>query len=807
MAFWLYLLLFGLPVSASNIDKVNPLIGNGGDTPNGSGGMIPSTSPPFGMTRWVAQTHENYVSRTPYNYSDSSQIHGFQGTHQPAIWMGESGQVVVVPGMGPIKREFSQRGLKKGREQFGVGHYRVELLEGVQVDMTATSHVAHLSFSFTRNPSSESPYILVESSRPSTVFSVSNADGSSGTYTVYPLGYTEISPRHICGWNSEQQDTIIHPTSINGSAQHFKGYFCAEFDTDFLSSGIAQGSDDDQDGAVRGEGTELAAYARFEWPAGKDTLTVTVKVGTSFISMEQALENIALEIPDHISIEETIRDVESRWSEKLDRFTLDCGKAEECEEMKTVFLTGIFHALQYPYEQFESSAPKYYSGYDNKVHSGESYTGYSIWDTYRAEWALLILLAPERIPGMIQSMLQDYEQGGWLPMWKNIVETNIMVGTHADSLIAEAVIKGFAQSFDIDLAWEAVWKDATVPPVQDDATLYYDREEGVDYEVRAGLTSVYGQQDKGWVADDVHSESASRTLDYACYDDFAAAQLALALNKSQDTVSFLLNRAMTTPWTLWNPDATDSGTRGFIEARNASGEWAGPTKGFTEGDKHAYSFAIPHDIPTLIEKRGGNESFVKSLDTHFDGGFNDHTNEPSHHIPYLYALAGAPAKTQERVRTIAREDYNSTDRGLSGNEDCGQMSAWYIFSAMGFYPVNPVSGDFVVGSPFFDEMSIVLPVQPFTVVDSQSPYYVKGKGYKLTIQAPGASSGKIYVKSLTVNGKAIEDPIIRHSDMAQGGTIVFEMSDQVEEWAGGYGVWTKVENETLNWEEKLRVEL
>ncbi|KAG6816613.1 hypothetical protein H0H87_004619 [Tephrocybe sp. NHM501043] len=192
------------------------------------------------------------------------------------------------------------------------------------------------------------------------------------------------------------------------------------------------------------------------------------------------------------------------------------------------------------------------------------------------------------------------------------------------------------------------------------------------------------------------------------------------------------------------------------------------------GDKWAYSFNVPHDIPTLIAKRGGNASFVQSLDDHFEGGHNDHTNEPSHHIPYLYALAGAAYKTQLRVREIARRDYNNTPNGLAGNEDCGQMSAWYIFSAMGFYPVNPVSGEYVVGSPFFDKITISLPAPPHA--DDK-------KERRLTIVARGAPA-KPYVKSLTVNGRVVSGrhPIIRHEEIRDGGEVVFEMSDTMQRW-------------------------
>jgi len=187
----------------------------------------------------------------------------------------------------------------------------------------------------------------------------------------------------------------------------------------------------------------------------------------------------------------------------------------------------------------------------------------------------------------------------------------------------------------------------------------------------------------------------------------------------------------------------------------------------------AYSFDVVHNIPRLIRERGGNASFVKSLDEHFDGGHNDHTNEPSHHIPYLYALAGAAYKTQEKVREIAVNNYNNSVNGLSGNEDCGQMSAWYIFSAMGFYPVNPVSGEYVVGSPFHDKVTIRLPPVPN-----------RREERTLTIIAPGAQT-KPYVKSLTINGVPVPWPVIRHDQIVNGGNVVFEMSDKVQAWGNG----------------------
>lgn len=785
---------FRIPPSEA-VDHINLLIGNDGPGPDLSGGMIPSTGPPFAMTRWVAQTRVNYISHLPYNISESSPtIHGFQATRQPAIWMGETASLALVPGIAPsgdpaeVKADFAERGLKfvggfkqRGGEVISPGYYRVEIEDGfggtVLVEQSSTSRVGHLRFTFTpalKAPNATTPYILIDAVRQS----IRRDDPS---VVLFPVGNVSISQstNEICGSSNERQDAIITPNSIKEPASHFKGYFCARFDvplggagsTGLIANGTLLGGETSTAGSV------LSAFAMFPRSPGSEKLVLSVRVGTSFISEDQARRNIDLEIPDKPqsldenvdilpgSLEATAKDVRSEWAEKLDRIQIKGATDESLE----IFYTGVVHALQYPNEQHEEN--RYYSGYDNRVHEGQSYTGYSIWDTYRATWAWTILFAPERIPGMVTSMLNDFKEGGWLPMWKNIVETNIMVGTHADSLIGEAFVKNVT-GFDRELAWEAVWKDATVPPMADSDTMYRDRQEDVDYEVRAGLSTVYNDPEKGWVADDIHSESGSRTLDYA-YDDYAVYVVAKALGKPDNITSFLLNRSRRAPFTLYNNETN------FMEARNANGSLAGPDNGWTEGDKWIYTFDVVHDVPQLIQHRGGNVSFVKSLDEHFDGGHNQHTNEPSHHIPYLYSLAGAAFRAQERIRTIAVENYNNTPQGLSGNEDCGQMSAWYIFSAMGFYPLNPVSGEYVVGTPFFDEMTIDWPQT--NAVNDQS------NSKRLTIKSMGAPQKK-YVKSLTVNGEAVVIPVLSHEQLIGGGEIVFEMSGEVQEWGSDPGV-------------------
>ncbi|KAF4574330.1 hypothetical protein EYR36_005663 [Pleurotus pulmonarius] len=717
---------FRRPVSDA-VDHVDPIIGNGGVIPSHTGGMIPSTAPPFAMTRWVAQTRQNYVSVPPYILTDTS-IHGFQGTHQPAIWMGESGQVVVIPGAGDIKSNFEDRGMdfNKDTEVRTASYYSVELdaLEGgtILAEQSATSRVGHLRFTFQHT---STPYVVVEATRAAVV---GHTDTSN---TTLHIGSIRIDPhtREVCGSNPERQDSIIGPLST--PARGFSGYFCARFAQPFATWGVTTNGTI-HDGVLRRDDRLLSGFATF----APSTRVVDVRIGVSFISIEQARRNLDREVPDGETLEATAQKTRAAWAEKLDRIRVEGAT----EKQKTIFYTAFFHSLQYPYETSEEG--RYYSGFDDQVHEGESYNGYSIWDTFRAEWAWLILFAPERMPGMITSMLNDFKEGGWLPKWKNVIETNIMVGTHADSQISEAVVKG-VRGFDLELAWQAVVKDATVPPVNDSTTIY-GKKSDVDYEVRSGLSTVYAE--KGWVASDIHSEAGSCTLDYS-YDDYAISLFADALNKTEDA-HFYRERGLGNPFKIFNDET------GFMEARNANGSFAGPDAGWTEGDKWIYTFDVVQNIPELALRRGGNASFVQFLDEHFDGGHNQHTNEPSHHIPYLYAMVDAASKTQERVRSIAVTDYDDTPTGLLGNEDCGQMSAWYLFSALGFYPVDPASGNYVIGSPFFDKATVRLP----------------GVARPLVISSLGAPS-QIYVENSVINGEKISNSLITHTQLIHGGEL------------------------------------
>jgi predicted alpha-1,2-mannosidase len=370
---------------------------------------------------------------------------------------------------------------------------------------------------------------------------------------------------------------------------------------------------------------------------------------------------------------------------------------------------------------------------------------------------------------MVRSLLRIYDWSGRLPMWANIVETNIMIGTHVDAVLANALERNFTD-FNISKAWEAVHINAFEPPINDTELLYYDREPYTPDEARAGLTAYL---DLGYVPNDQWAESASRTLDYA-FDDYAASIVATHANDTE-TAAHLLARSKNYR-ALYNNRTTS------MEARNANGSLAGPSQGWTEGDADIYTFAVPHDPSGLASLLGGRAALKEKLDAYFASGANDHSNEPSHHVPYLYAAIGYPGSTALLTRAIAAENYNATASGLSGNEDLGQMSAWYVFSALGFYPLNPAGEEYIVGAPFFEEVRIRLPagVASGVVVDG-----VDGGGEReVVISAPGAPM-KPFVKGLRVDGRKIERAVLRHGEIVRARRIEFEMSEVPTEWGMG----------------------
>jgi predicted alpha-1,2-mannosidase len=713
---------------ATPVDWVNTYIGTGGSSDGPEyGGTMPLVTTPFGMTNWTAQTRQNRISVSSYAYEDGT-ISGFIGTHQPAVWMGDYGYVTLMPETGAIQPtvEYRRQPFSHRDETSTPYYYSVKMGQDpahrILAEITATDHCGYLRFTF---PAGAKGSVLVEATRA----------GTTGFVAV------DAAKREITGYNPDRMDSYLSELKL----PNFKGYFVIRFRQAFRAQGVYQGVLPVPDkSAVTGDA--VGAYAQFDTAADP---VVEAQVGTSFISIDQARANLDAELPawNFAAARDALK---KSWNEKLGIATIEGAGEDE----RHIFYTGLYHALLYP--KLFSEHGRYYSAFDDKIHEGVSYTAFSIWDTFRAENSLLTLFAPERIDGMISALLQDFQEGGWMPKWPNPSYTNIMIGTHADSLVAEAIAKGF-KGFDYRLAYAALYKDAMTPPDGDTTRPWLDREPGVPYEARAGLT--YAKQ-LGYIPADKVSESASSTLEES-YDDFAVAQVAKAIGNQRD-YKFFLQRSRSYK-NLFNA------ARGFMQARNADGSWADPEKGWTEGDQWVYLFAPLHDIAGVMALLGGEERFNAQLDAHFAGGHNRHDNEPSHHYGYLYDFGGQPWKTQAKVRQLAREAYANSTTGILGNEDCGQMSAWYVFTALGFYPLNPASAQYVIGSPLFKAVHLSLP-----------------NGNRFDISAPNNGPENVYIQSVKLNGKSLDIPVITYAQIEAGGKLEFVMGRQPSKWAANW---------------------
>jgi predicted alpha-1,2-mannosidase len=739
-SFFMFMLRFCLLVSSlfatfafaaerDAVSYVNPLIGTQ-KSAIGYGGTMPFVSPPFGMTNWTPQTRQNKISITSYNYDDST-ISGFIGTHQPAIWMGDYGYVTLMPQIGELRTSPDDRKLpyRHDRETSRPDYYGVFLDTGggnrIHAEMTATERCAMLRFRF---PKGVVARVLVETSRL----------GISGYADV------NMKAREITGYNPHRMDSHLGPNEL----PNFKGYFVIQFrqtPTDAKTYGM-------EDSAAR---SSRGAYAEF-----RTDETVDVRIGTSFLSIDQARSNLEHEMPEW-NFDAVRHQLRADWEEKLSRLQVSGTTDRE----KTRLYTALYHALMYP--RIFSEGGRYYSAFDDQIHTGESYTAYSIWDTFRAENSLLTLLAPERIDGMITALLQNYKEGGWMPKWPNPSYTNIMIATHADSLVAEAVRKGF-HGFDRELAWRAVYKDAMTPPDGDTTRRWLDREEHTPYEARAGLT--YYKQ-LGFIPTDKTDEASSNTLE-GSYDDWCVAQVAKASGR-EEQYRFFLHRSLNDR-NLYNPEL------GLMNGKTSDGKWApiGGSRdtpgnrslaGWTEGDAWVYTWSPLHDQAGLLQLMGGAEAYDAKLDLHFSGGHNVHQNEPSHHYGYLYDFGGQPWKTQAKVREIAAAEYGYDAGGLDGDDDCGQMSAWLLFTAMGFYPVNPASGEYMIGSPMFKSMTLKL-----------------GTGKALHVEAENNSSKNVYIQSATLDNKPLDFPVITWEQIQSGAKLHFLMGPQPSHWASNW---------------------
>lgn len=714
---FLLLVSFQKIFSQQLTEFVNPLIGTQGVFFYGR--TTPFVTPPFGMTHWTPVTRKARIAVPLYNYLDT-RIRGFRASHKPAMWMGDYGHVTIKPVIGKIsKKKLKQNFFFSHSSEISKPHYyKVDLLtqklSRIKVEMTATSRCGILKFEFPKN---EAPAIFIEASE---------LPDSNGWVKIIP------DKKEIIGWNKDRQSAHLGPPLPN-----FKGYFVIQFSEAFESFGVYDNEELKNDSAEQ-IANRCGAWVHF----ANNTKAVEVRIATSFISIEQARENLQTEIADR-NFEVVENETKQQWENYLSRIELEGATKKQ----KGIFYSAMYHTLLFP--RTFSEYGKYYSAFDDKIHTGVSYNDYSLWDTYRAEHPLLILTAPEHVSGMVQSLIQMYEEGGYMPKWPNPTYTGIMIGTHADAVVADAVVKG-VKGYDLQKAYEACMKDAMIPSGNDSANRWADRATFTFIEARAGL---YWIKKLGYVPVDKTNESVSNTLEGA-YDDFCVAQVAKAAGKISD-YEMLLKRSKNYE-NVFNP------ATGMMAPRNSDGSWEKRTHwGFTEGGPWTYLFAVQHDVPALIDLLGGKEKFIKKLDANFIGGHYFHTNEPGHHFTYLYDYAGAAWKTQKRVATARSFNYHNYADGMNGDDDCGQMSAWYIFSALGFYPVTPGTDVYAIGTPLSPKATIY--------------FDPDNRGEKFEITAKNGSRRNIYVQSVSVNGKKLEEPFLHHSDIMNGGKIEFEM--------------------------------
>lgn len=729
-----------LPVNVSGewlVDYVNPLVGT---ALRGEGGTAPFVGMPHMMTNFLAQTRENKMGTMAYVYDDT-HIMGFMASHQPTVWMGDYGYVSIMPQIGrEIKTLPEKRALSFSHNDEKSTPYRYSVMmrdgkERICAEMTAAKRCGLMRFTFPRTGTSR---LIIQAINLNEKLSDWCNDYQPRLKTVRGWIKVDAARGEIIGYNPDRQSAQLGPELKN-----FRGYFVIKLSEPISSYGVWNG---DSIIPAKSESmlTRGGAYVEFDTKKGE---TVEVAVSTSFISIEQARTNMAKEIAGK-TFEEVARATKEAWEQKLGKMKVHSKSADD----KKIFYTALYHSYLFPREFSEYG--RYYSAFDDKVHDGVSHNDYSLWDTFRALHPLMTILEPKLTCEWITSLLQMYKEGGWMPMWPNPTYTNIMVGTHADAVIADAYMKGL-RDYDVNLAYEAMRKDAMVPPDCDTKRWYGDRNPWTAYEGRAGASWYHSI---GYVPDDHTAESVSRTLEYA-YDDWCVAQVAKDLGKTADYANLM--RWSKNYRNLYNEK------EGFMLPRKYNGDWIvlddNSRQGLTEGSKWTYLFCVLQDVPGMIDLMGGNSAFAAKLDRNFNEGHYCHDNEPGHHYIYLYDYCGMPCKAQELVRKHTRINYRNAPDGLNGNDDCGQMSAWYLFSVMGFYPVTPGSNTFALGAPQFPEIDLTVTAD--------------GAEKVVRIVADNISEKNKYVRSVSIDGAAINGNFITYRQLMNAGTIRFVMTD------------------------------
>lgn len=711
---------------------INPLVGTDSEFKLSNGNTYPAIALPWGMNFWTPQTGK-MGDGWGYTY-DAYKIRGFKQTHQPSPWINDYAAFALMPVTGKLRFKEDERAswFSHKRETAKPHYYQVYLADhDVWTEITPTARAAFFRFTF---PRTDSAFILV--------------DGffQGSEITIDP------ARRRITGYCQNNH---------GGVPANFRNYFVAYFDKPFTATHTWKDSLLMRH-SLQSQGNHAGGILQFATQAGEK---IHVRVASSFISLEQAERNLQQEI-GKAPFDEIKSRGQAAWNKELQRIRVEGGTVAQ----KTTFYTALYRLLLFPRPLHEVNARGeivHYSPYNGKVLPGYLYTDNGFWDTFRAVFPFFNVMYRERNSQIMQGLVNTYKESGWLPEWASPGHRDCMIGSNSASLIADAFLKGI-RGFDIQTLYEAILKNTENEGPMSSVGRY-----GVEYYNRLG----YIPYNVGI------RENTARTLEYS-YDDFCIYQLSKALGRPQEEQDRFARRAR------FYQNVFDPQTR-FMRGKNADGSWQSPFRpdkwgdAFTEGSAWHYTWSVFHDPLGLITLMGGDAAFIAKLDSVFlaPPTFDDsyygfpiheitemviagmgqyaHGNQPVQHAAYLFNYAGAPWKTQQRVREIMDLLYTPNPDGLCGDEDNGQTSAWYVFSAMGFYPVCPGVNEYALGSPLFKKITLTLE---------------NGKTY--TIEAPSNGPNTPYIQKAEWNGAPYSRNFLRFEDLLAGGKLVLTMGDQ-----------------------------
>ena len=714
------------------VSYVDPFIGTGGH-----GHVFPGATTPFGMVQLSPVNGVNGWDWVSGYHTSSTELVGFAHMCLSGTGIGDLADLIILPTTQEVVSDTTAGGanfLQKykasyshDREEAEPGYYMVELQNsGIKAELTASPRVGLHKYTFSQDGKAS---VIIDLGH------AINWDSPIETYIVQESETRFSGYRKSSGWAKEQWL-----------------YFVIETDQAVKGFQVVEGGEIKDTKSANGKDTR--AVLSFDV---KKTAPIKIKVGLSSASVNGALKSIEHEMPNW-DFEAERKEASALWEAELQKIKVQSPE----EDVKTIFYTALYHTMIAPYVHSDHNGD--YKGLDgqiNKAKGFDRYTVFSLWDTFRASHPLFTIIQEDKVRDFVHSFMAIYREGGLLPVWELVGnETNCMIGYHAIPVIADAWQKGLINDIDGEVLLQAMVKSAMTD--------------------QSGLKHY---RDYGYLPADLENESVSKALEY-CYDDWCIAQMAKVIGNEEVYQTFIKRAG-------FYQNHFDAST-GFMRGKLANGEWkqefdplfsSHRDDEYVEGNAWQYSWFAPHDVKGLVNLHGGADNFVTKLDSLFtidsevkgehaspdiSGLIGQYAqgNEPSHHVAYMYNYIGMPWKTAERANEIMRTMYTTKVDGLCGNEDCGQMSAWYVLSSMGFYPVNAADGNYILGTPLFDEVKMSM-----------------ANGTNFTIIAENNSPENIYIQDATLNGEVLNRSWFTHQEMKQGGTLKLVMGNTPnKEW-------------------------